>query len=208
MGSTFSALDGGPDSFLLHRELNWLVEDAVEHPALHSTESNAEAEVAIRARLEEMYELWRQRIEERRPFQYVVGCEHWRDVILSVEEGVLIPCPETEAVVDLVDHAVKADSELREGLWANLGIGSGALAIAVARVLGGGRRVLAVDLIPVAAAGAHYNVERYCLEGRVSVRLGSWFDLLKDVEGELNGVVSNPPYIPQQRHSFSASRGL
>ena len=50
-----------------------------------------------------MYELLRQRIEERRPFQYVVGCEHWRDLILSVEEGVLIPRPETEAIVDLVD---------------------------------------------------------------------------------------------------------
>ncbi|KAG6418882.1 hypothetical protein SASPL_121088 [Salvia splendens] len=205
VGSTFSALDGGPDSSLLLRELNWLVEDAFEHPALLSTESNASAEVAIKARLEEMYELWRQRIEERRPFQYVVGCEYWRDLILSVEEGVLIPRPETETIVDLVDRAVKADSELREGLWADLGTGSGALAIAVARVLGGGGRVLAVDLSPVAAAVARYNVERYCLEGRVSVRLGSWFDPLKDVEGELSGVVSNPPYIPNRDiHSLQA----
>ncbi|XP_057765332.1 uncharacterized protein LOC130986073 [Salvia miltiorrhiza] len=200
VGSTFSALDGGPDSDLLLRELKWLVEDAVEHPAL--LDGGGAAQVAIRARLEELYELWRQRIQERRPFQYVVGCEHWRDLILSVEEGVLIPRPETETIVDLVGDAVKADGELREGLWADLGTGSGALAIAVARVLGGGGRVVAVDLSSIAAAVAGYNVERYCLQGKVSVRVGSWFE---GVEGELRGLVSNPPYIPSQHiHALQA----
>ncbi|KAH6778674.1 RNA methyltransferase family protein [Perilla frutescens var. frutescens] len=199
----FSAVDGGAESSFLRRELRWLVEDAVEQPGLVWEEMNEEGgrEVAMRACLEELYGMWKERIEERRPFQYVVGCEHWRDLILSVEEGVLIPRPETEVIVDLVDAAVKADEELRDGYWADLGTGSGALAIAVARVLGGGGgggggRVAAVDLSPIAVAVASYNVERYNLQERICVRLGSWFDPLEDLRGELSGLVSNPPYIP------------
>ncbi|KAK4439618.1 Release factor glutamine methyltransferase [Sesamum alatum] len=204
VGSTFLDLDDGPDSTLLLRELNWLVEDALEQPSLLSPKNSSSnyddaAPVSIRACLDDLYKLWKQRIEERRPFQYVVGCEHWRDLILSVEEGVLIPRPETEIIVDLVDDAVRGNEELRNGIWADLGTGSGALAIAVARILGvGSGRVVATDLSPVAVAVASYNVERYNLQNRIAVRLGSWFDPLEDVEGELCGLVSNPPYIPSE----------
>ncbi|PIN26903.1 putative methyltransferase [Handroanthus impetiginosus] len=204
VGSTFLDLDNGPDSTLLHRELKWLVEDALERPDMLSPLNSGDnyddaTPVSMRACLDDLYKLWKQRIEERRPFQYVVGCEHWRDLILSVEEGVLIPRPETEIIVDLVDDAVKENEELRNGLWADLGTGSGALAIGVARILGlGCGRVVATDLSPVAVAVASYNVQRYNLQDRVSVKLGSWFDPLKDVEGELSGLVSNPPYIPSE----------
>ncbi|GFQ07442.1 release factor glutamine methyltransferase [Phtheirospermum japonicum] len=204
VGSVFSDLDNGPDSTLLHRELNWLVEDALERPALllpQNSRNNYEdaTPVSVRACLDDLYKLWKQRIENRRPFQYVVGCEHWRDLILSVEEGVLIPRPETEIIVDLVDDAVKRNKELKNGLWADLGTGSGALAIGIARVLGPGcGKVVAIDLSPVAVAVASYNVERYNLQDRISVRLGSWFDPLKDVAGGLSGLVSNPPYIPSE----------
>lgn len=170
VGSTFADLDNGPDSGLLLRELNWLVEDAIEQPSAlspHSSRDNYDgsASAAIRACLDELYELWKQRLEERRPFQYVVGCEHWRDLILSVEEGVLIPRPETEIIVDLVDDAVRGNEDLKNGLWADLGTGSGALAIGVARVLGmASGRVIASDLSPAAIAVAAYNVQRYNLQ--------------------------------------------
>ncbi|KAL0306157.1 UNVERIFIED_CONTAM: Release factor glutamine methyltransferase [Sesamum radiatum] len=107
--------------------------------------------------------------------------------------------PETEIIVDLVDDAVTGNEKLRNGIWADLGTGSGALALAVARILGvGSGRVVAADLSPVAVAVASYNVERYNLQDRIAVRLGSWFDPLEDVEGELSGLVSNPPYIPSE----------
>lgn len=200
--SAFSAVDSGLDSTLLRRELKWLVEDAVEQPGVLLSEEDdydGGRQVPMRVCLEELYELWKQRVEERRPFQYVVGCEHWRDLILSVEEGVLIPRPETEMIVDLVDEAVRGNEELRGGLWVDLGTGSGALAIAVARVLGGGGgRVVGVELSPVAAAVAEYNVQRYNLQERINLRVGSWFDPLKDVVGGVSGLVSNPPYIPSE----------
>ncbi|KAI4988199.1 hypothetical protein ZWY2020_029829 [Hordeum vulgare] len=46
--------------------------------------------------------LWLRHVQDRRPFQYVVGNEHWKDLVVAVRDGVLIPRPETEAVVDMV----------------------------------------------------------------------------------------------------------
>ncbi|KAL2473178.1 RNA methyltransferase family protein [Forsythia ovata] len=197
VGSTFSDLDNGPDSTLLHRELTWLIQDALENPTSVSSQNlNDDVMVPLRACLDDLYMLWSQRIEERRPFQYVVGCEHWRDLVLSVEEGVLIPRPETEMIVDLVNDAVKEKEELKEGLWADLGTGSGALAIEIGRILGDSGKVIATDLSPVAVRVASYNVQRYNLQDKIVVKQGSWFEPLKNFEGELAGLVSNPPYIP------------
>ncbi|KZV30198.1 hemK methyltransferase family member 1-like [Dorcoceras hygrometricum] len=198
VGSAFLELDNGPDSTLLHRELDWLIQDAFQHRSdLNPDESLDDAGVvSLRVSLDDLYELWKQRIEGRRPFQYVVGCEHWRDLILSVEEGVLIPRPETEIIVDLVEEAVKESRELGSGLWADLGTGSGALAIGIVRLLEDSGRVVATDLSDIAVAVASYNVQRYGLQDRVAVRRGSWYESLQGDEGKLAGLVSNPPYIP------------
>ncbi|KAI4333297.1 hypothetical protein L6164_018127 [Bauhinia variegata] len=197
IGSTFERLDNGPDSSHLCRELKWLMEDAVEdHSLLHQMGVESDRRVKTRADLEELYNLWKQRIEERRPFQYIVGCEHWRDLVLSVQEGVLIPRPETELIVDLVCDAVSKNEVLKGGIWADLGTGSGALAIGICKILGSGGRLIATDLSAAAVAVAAYNVQRYSLQDIIELREGSWFKPLDDVEGKLAGLVSNPPYIP------------
>lgn len=204
MGSSFEQIDNGPDATLLLRELKWFLDDAVEdsslipHLGTPQNERFLSMEVRLRAGLDQIYQLWKQRIEERRPLQYIGGCEHWRDLVLSVEEGVLIPRPETEKIVDLVEDVVGKCGLLREGLWVDLGTGSGALAIGIARVLGKSGKLIATDLSPVAVAVARYNVERYGLQDSIEVRQGSWFDPLMDLEGELAGMVSNPPYIPSK----------
>ncbi|EOA13537.1 hypothetical protein CARUB_v10026600mg [Capsella rubella] len=189
------------DPVILHRELKWLIEDSIiDDPLviLHRSEiaDGGEKNVKLRASLAELYDLWRQRIEKRRPFQYVVGCEHWRDLVLCVEEGVLIPRPETELIVEMVEELVTSDEQYKKGCWADLGTGSGAIAIGIAKVLGSHGRVIATDLSPVAIAVAGHNVHRYGLQGMVELREGSWFEPLKDLEGQLVGLVSNPPYIP------------
>jgi len=166
IGSTFVQSDNGPDSDILCRELKWLMEDAVED---HSLGMEDDDMVKMRIDIEELYCLWKQRVQERRPFQYVVGCEHWRDLVLSVQEGVLIPRPETELVVDFVSDVVSENEDLRSGVWADLGTGSGALAIGICGVFRSeGGKVIATDLSPVAVAVATYNVQRYCLQVRDS----------------------------------------
>ncbi|GAY53861.1 hypothetical protein CUMW_152240 [Citrus unshiu] len=202
--STFADADNGPDSSILFRELNWLIEDSLEDPSLIPQlgfQNNSQS-VRLRIGLDELYGLWKQRIEKRKPFQYLVGCEHWRDLVLSVEEGVFIPRPETELMVDLVSDVLVRDNDgLRDGFWVDLGTGSGAIAIGIARVLGSKGSIIAVDLNPLAAAVAAFNAQRYGLQDIIEIRQGSWFGKLKDVEGKLSGVVSNPPYIPSDHIS-------
>lgn len=174
IGSTFVQSDNGPDSDILCRELKWFIEDVVEDKhSLFSEMGDGNERIKMRADIEELYCLWKQRIEERKPFQYVVGCEHWKDLVLSVQEGVLIPRPETELIVDLVSDVVSKNGDLKRGVWADLGTGSGALAIGICRVLGNGGKVIASDLSPIAVAVAAYNVQRYCLQ----VRYSSLFNL-------------------------------
>lgn len=176
IGSSFTTLDNGPDATLLHRELNWLLEDVVafdddnSNSLIHLLDDfNAPRDdnklVNLRASVDDLYLMWKDRIENRRPFQYIVGSEHWRDLVLCVQDGVLIPRPETEVIVDLVDGVIGGSrKELGDGIWADLGTGSGALAIAIGRVIVGNGRVIATDVSHVAAAVASYNVERYGLQ--------------------------------------------
>ncbi|KAL5568892.1 hypothetical protein UlMin_025467 [Ulmus minor] len=203
VGSSFVDLDNGPDSKLLCRELKWLIEDVVEDQLLASPEhgENYDRDIRLRASIEELYELWKQRIEERRPFQYVVGCEHWRDLVLCVQEGVLIPRPETEKIVDLVSDVVSDNEELKKGLWVDLGTGSGAIAIGIGKILKSWGRVVATDISSLAVEVASVNVQRYGLQDVIELRQGSWFEPLKDMEGKLAGIISNPPYIPSDRIS-------
>ncbi|KAL6643773.1 hypothetical protein ACP70R_018539 [Stipagrostis hirtigluma subsp. patula] len=170
----------------LRRHLRWLLDDAAPDA------SSGSDPALLRAPLDELEALWLRHVRDRRPFQYVVGNEHWRDLVVAVREGVLIPRPETEAVVDM---ARKVEG-FEAGWWADLGTGSGAIAVAVARELGPEGRVFATDVSEVAVEVARLNVERYGVQDKVEVRHGSWFEPLEDVKGKLMGVISNPPYIP------------
>ncbi|GJM95155.1 hypothetical protein PR202_ga11863 [Eleusine coracana subsp. coracana] len=176
-----------PSAPHLHRHLRWLLADA-------STTSSDSDPALLRAPLDHIEALWLGHVRARRPFQYVVGNEHWRDMVVAVREGVLIPRPETEAVVDMV----KGVEGFGGGWWADLGTGSGAIAVAVARELGDGGRVFATDVSDVAVEVARLNVERYGVQDKVEIRQGSWFEPLQDVKGKLMGVISNPPYIPTE----------
>ena len=119
-------------------------------------------EVLLRARVDtDLPATWRSRIEHRVPFQYLVAACHWRDFVVSVQPGVLIPRPETEQLVDLAAGAVKTNPILGRHVWADLGTGSGAIAIGLAGVVvPGGGRVVGVDVSDVAVEVARGNVRR------------------------------------------------
>jgi release factor glutamine methyltransferase len=125
------------------------------------------------------------------PFAYAVRRAAFRHLSLEVDERVLIPRQETEVLVDLV---LRHRSAKRGGLVADVGTGSGAIALALAAE-GHFDRVIATDVAADAIAVARENarVLNAKTSAVVEFRVG---DLLAPLRGELLDVlVSNPPYI-------------
>mmetsp|Transcript_24688 Transcript_24688/g.62121 ORF Transcript_24688/g.62121 Transcript_24688/m.62121 type:complete len:111 (+) Transcript_24688:293-625(+) len=83
--------------------------------------------------------------QERVPIQYLLGSCHWRDLVLAVGPGCLIPRPETELMVDFAEEVLAAARREGRALagapWVDLGTGSGALAVALGRMLPAGEEV-------------------------------------------------------------------
>ena len=138
---------------------------------------------------------WQRRLTDRVPVQYLVGETPWRDLMLTITPDVLIPRPETELIVEIV-RAERQKQTLEPQVWADLGTGSGAIAIALAKMFPLSK-VLAVDISPEALAVACQNAQRNSVEN-LEFYQGSWFEPLVNWHGRLSGVVTNPPYIPSQ----------
>jgi len=141
------------------------------------------------------------------PLQYVLGEWAFREHDLLVDRRVLIPRPETETVVEVALAEVERLGERRgrPDPWAaaittfavaDLGTGSGAIAIALERSLPEAE-VWATDRSAEALAVARANIAGTGAT-RVRTAEGHWFEALDDsLRGELLLVVSNPPYIAE-----------
>jgi len=124
----------------------------------------------------------------REPLAYVLGEWGFRRLMLTVDPRALIPRPETEVVVERCLERLHGTSEPRV---LEVGVGSGAIALAIADEHPGAR-VVAVDKAEGALALARVNLERTGINGRVELVPGH---LLAGVEGLFDLVVSNPPYV-------------
>lgn len=136
------------------------------------------------------------RRERREPLQHLVGRAPFRDVELAVGPGVFVPRPETELLVELAAAELRslAASGVRSPLAADLGSGSGAIAIGVARAVPEAR-VIALEGSPAAWPWLIRNV-RSLGDGRVEPRFGRIGEAPLAAPGGLDALVSNPPYIP------------
>jgi release factor glutamine methyltransferase len=115
------------------REVDWLLMAVadVDGLALKLGTVQGRSQVVLRCSLAELTQRWRQRLEQRVPVQYLVGETPWRDLTLAVSPAVLIPRPETELIIDLAAAAIARSpigTQLTQGIWADLGTGSGAIA--------------------------------------------------------------------------------
>ena len=127
-----------------------------------------------------------------RPVQYIVGKAYFADMELTVREGVLIPRPETEELVDWVAREAKEGARILD-----ICTGSGCIAIALRRMVPSSE-VWAMDISPEALAIARENGAEYAPEVRFVEG-----DALVDFSAQFKGVmfdaiVSNPPYIPER----------
>ncbi|MBO5902235.1 MAG: peptide chain release factor N(5)-glutamine methyltransferase [Alistipes sp.] len=129
-------------------------------------------------------------LREWRPVQYIIGVASFDDMDLEVSEGVLIPRPETEELVEWVTSEAPHGAKI-----VDVCTGSGCIAIALSRRVKSSR-VWGIDISQDALAIARRNVAKYApsvelVEGDA---LGDFSQL---IDGEIDVVVSNPPYIPK-----------
>ena len=125
-----------------------------------------------------------------RPVQYIVGKAEFADMELRVSEGVLIPRPETEELVDWVAHESKCGAKILD-----VCTGSGCIAIALRRMVKDSA-VWAMDISREALAiardnGAEYAPDVRFVEGDALAGFDAHFEGV-----EFDAIVSNPPYIP------------
>lgn len=128
------------------------------------------------------------------PVAYLVGFREFYSLSFEVTSEVLIPRPETEdlvmRVVDLCRHSGDGPSPIR---IADIGTGSGAIAVSVARHVPSSR-ITAIDISPAALEVAARNAARHQVADRIELLCG---DLLAPVppEARFELIVSNPPYV-------------
>jgi release factor glutamine methyltransferase len=122
------------------------------------------------------------------PVAYLRGRVEWFDLELEVTPDVLIPRPGTEL---LLESAVAAARRLEARRIVDVGTGSGAIAIGLARALPEAQ-ILATDVSAKALAVARRNIARYGLQSRVVTVLGSLLEPVRDEPDLLN---ANLPYI-------------
>ena len=205
--------------------LDWLLDLAggVSWSELQSLWLHPQQRVELRLSLEELEQLWRRHRLDAVPLQYLVGLCPWRDLELSVAPGVLIPRQETERLLELALSLAPLPEPGRPLCWADLGTGSGCLAVALARALPGSIG-LAVEASAEALPQAQANLEALLppasllewpdagasqadpaagspgpepLLPGVRLRQGCWWQPIEPWWGRLQLVVSNPPTSPR-----------
>jgi release factor glutamine methyltransferase len=132
------------------------------------------------------------RRERREPVSHIIGRKGFWKIMLGVNAHVLTPRPDTEVIVDLV---LAAYPEERHFSFLDLGVGSGAIALAIlaerphAKALG-------IDISEEALAVARDNAANLGLGNKLALLRGDWTEGMAEASFDL--VVSNPPYIASE----------
>ena len=154
-----------------------------------------------------IFEALVRRREQREPTGYITGHREFWGLDIEVRPGVLVPRPETEFLIEETLSRLSPDEsgsarlvhQATTGLLnqprvsiADVGTGSGCIAVAIARWLPAAD-IIAIDASEEALAVARRNAERHEVAGRVRFLRAN---LLAGVAGPFDAVVSNPPYVP------------
>lgn len=178
-GCDSPALDA---ELLLGEVLGWTRARILAHP-----------EAALHPQQGAEYRRLVERRARREPVAYILGRRAFWGMDLEVRPGVLIPRPETELLVErALAWALERGGRAFGGTVVDVGTGSGAVAVALARELPQAR-LWATDASPEALWVAQENARRHGVAHRIRFVQGDW---LASVEGPVECIVSNPPYVP------------
>jgi len=138
--------------------------------------------------------------KEGYPLQYIIGKQEFMGLEFYVDNGVLIPRPDTEILVEAVINMAKEGFSNKERInIVDIGTGSGAITLSLAHYIKNSF-VFSIDISDKALEIAKINCNRLNLNDKVKFIKGSLFEPLWDLDLRYNIdiVVSNPPYIPSQ----------
>lgn len=136
-----------------------------------------------------------ERRQTREPLAYILGYKEFYGVNLLVTPQVLIPRPETETLVEHALFMSLMGMEVAQLVIADVGTGSGAIAINLAIHLPAAR-IYAIDSSEEALAVANFNIQRHNVGDRVTLCYG---DLLEPLPEPVDLIAANLPYIPTER---------
>lgn len=177
----------GKEAYCLEAEL--LLEEAaqLDHLSLYMQENELLPQEAA-----ERYEMYLFEREMGRPAQYIIGQWEFMGLPFAVGEGVLIPRPDTEILVEIILQKQK-EEPLKSIL--DIGTGSGCIPVSLS-FYGTFEEILAVDISQLALAYARKSA----IQNGAAIKFYE-SDLFSDVpaeyRGRLDAIVSNPPYIPR-----------
>ncbi len=197
---------------ILQLSSDFLTEQGVESPRLDAEVLLADLLNTERVKLyvnfdyplnQQELDAYRQRIRERargKPVSYLTGRREFMSLELIVEEGVLIPRPETEELVEEVLDFCRSQN-WKQPKIVDVGTGSGAILVSLLHYLPEARGV-GIDISTRALEIARKNLKRFDLKNRAGLLEGDLLKpLLPEKEGQLDLIISNPPYIPESEIS-------
>jgi len=143
---------------------------------------------------------------EHQPVQYIIGKAYFRKLELYVDSNVLIPRPETEVLVDkAMEKAKKILGQKDKLKILEIGTGSGAIAISLAKELEGKVEVIATEkygpTLEIAKKNAKSNLDEKDLEKIKFYQADILPDdtsFIKEYSNKIDILISNPPYISEE----------
>ena len=132
---------------------------------------------------------------KREPLAYILGHREFYGIDLMVGPGVMVPRPETELLVERAMLVCMERMDKGQPVVVDVGTGSGGIAINLALHLPRAW-IFATDVSPAALEVAGANIRKHKVGERITLVEG---DLLAPVEGPVDVIVANLPYIPSYR---------
>lgn len=135
-----------------------------------------------------LYE-WVDRRAKNEPLEYITNRVSFYSQEFYITPGALIPRPETELLIDeVLKNFLDTDAKIT---FAEVGVGSGIISIVLAQHYKNAK-FIAVDISPEALKVAQVNIDKFSMQDRIELRLGSF---LEPISENIDYLISNPPYI-------------
>ena len=155
---------------------------------------NSKSKVSLNVDFNSLKKKWTEHLRFSKPIQYISGSSYWRNFKFELNTNVLIPRVETEKIVEIASNITSSEDE--KIIFADLGTGSGSIAIALVEE-NKNWKGLATDIDMNALHIAQINHKKISSESNINFYCGNWWEPLRDYAGRINLAISNPPYIPR-----------